>query len=255
MIRSVAGKVAWVGRTAAMVFGLALVLALVLGVATVALAAVPGDPFELGQTNTINNALTTLTGSNAGGSMLVVDNDSAASGARALDLRVEPGKQPLNVNAEAGKAGNLNADKLDGKGADGLVRVAFFDGIGSPLPKGENGTVASTQITAPAPGFLVIDAGADVRNLESQSEVFSCLIEVDSGPFFESARNLELNGAEGVNSDEDCSTNAVVPVSAGQHTVELAATGVTEPDTLFQFTTLSAIYVPFGADGSPPSLP
>ena len=37
MIRSAASKVAWVGRTASMVFGLALVLALVLGVASMAL--------------------------------------------------------------------------------------------------------------------------------------------------------------------------------------------------------------------------
>jgi hypothetical protein len=48
MLRTTASKVAWVGRTASMVFGLALVLALVLGVATMALAAVPGDPFKLG---------------------------------------------------------------------------------------------------------------------------------------------------------------------------------------------------------------
>ncbi len=111
----------------ALLGGFAVGLALVLGAATTALAAVPGDPFELGQTNTINNALTKLAGSNAG-TMLTVDNDSAASGARALDLRVEPGKQPLNVNAEAGKAGNLNADEVDGKGAEqigvnGLERV------------------------------------------------------------------------------------------------------------------------------------
>jgi hypothetical protein len=44
MLRTVASKVAWVGRTASMVFGLALVLALVLGIATMALAAVPGAP-------------------------------------------------------------------------------------------------------------------------------------------------------------------------------------------------------------------
>jgi hypothetical protein len=39
MLRSVAAKVAWVGRTAAMVFGLALVLALLFGLASMALAA------------------------------------------------------------------------------------------------------------------------------------------------------------------------------------------------------------------------
>jgi hypothetical protein len=38
MLRKVASKVAWVGRTASMVFGLALVLALVFGALSVALA-------------------------------------------------------------------------------------------------------------------------------------------------------------------------------------------------------------------------
>jgi len=39
VLRNVASKVAWVGRTASMVFGLALVLALLFGVATMALGA------------------------------------------------------------------------------------------------------------------------------------------------------------------------------------------------------------------------
>jgi hypothetical protein len=38
-LRSMASKVAWVGRTASMVFGLALVLALIFGVTSVALSA------------------------------------------------------------------------------------------------------------------------------------------------------------------------------------------------------------------------
>jgi hypothetical protein len=121
MLRSVAAKAAWVGRSASMVFGLALVLALVVGVGTMALAAVPGDPFRLGQTNTINNAFTRLVGSNAGDAMLKVDNDSSAASSRALDLRVEAGKAPLNVNSDAGKATNLDADKLDGLSADDFI--------------------------------------------------------------------------------------------------------------------------------------
>ena len=105
-------------RGTATMMGMAVMLAVVLGLGTTALATVPGDPFELGETNTINNALTKLAGSRDGGSMLTVDNDSAASGSRALDLRVESGRAPLNVNAEAGRATNLNADELDGKGAE-----------------------------------------------------------------------------------------------------------------------------------------
>lgn len=43
MLRSAASKVAWVGRTASMVFGLALVLALIFGVASMAAGATRGN--------------------------------------------------------------------------------------------------------------------------------------------------------------------------------------------------------------------
>ncbi len=133
MIRSVAARALWLAKGAALFWGAVVTLALVLGVGTMALAAVPGDPFKLGQTNTINNALTRLAGTNAGGPMLVVDNDSSASGSRALDLRVEAGRAPINVNADAGRAANLNADKLDGKdsgdflGSNVVVRTSEND--------------------------------------------------------------------------------------------------------------------------------
>jgi len=117
MIRSAVSKVMWVGRTAAAVFGLALVLALVFGVATMALAAVPGDPFRLGQTNGID-AMSTLVG-NVAGPMLMLDNNSTGAGATALDLRVEAGKPPMKVNS-ATKVTKLNADSLDGKDSTAL---------------------------------------------------------------------------------------------------------------------------------------
>jgi hypothetical protein len=41
-------KAMWVGRTTVAVIGLTIALALVLGGATMALAAVPGDPFRRG---------------------------------------------------------------------------------------------------------------------------------------------------------------------------------------------------------------
>lgn len=118
MLKSVTAKAVWLAKGAALFWGAVLTLALVLGAGTVALAAVPGDPFRLGQNNTINNVVTRLAGSNGGDAMLKVDNNSSAEDSRALDLRVEAGKAPLNVNSDAGKATNLNSDELDGKGAD-----------------------------------------------------------------------------------------------------------------------------------------
>ena len=108
-------KAVWRGtvrlaRAASAVVGLAVVLAVVLGVATSALAAVPGDPFKLGRTNTVD-AASRLVGAVAG-PMLKVANDGTGP---ALALEARTGKAPLTVNAAAGKATNLDADRLDGK--------------------------------------------------------------------------------------------------------------------------------------------
>ena len=63
MLRSALSKLLWVGWIASAVFGLALVVALVLGAGSAALAAVPGDPFLLGRLNAIDSR-TTLAGRN-----------------------------------------------------------------------------------------------------------------------------------------------------------------------------------------------
>jgi hypothetical protein len=112
--------VLWLARGTSVLVGLSVMLALTVGLGTAALAAVPGDPFKLGRINVID-ALTTLAGNRAG-PMLVVDNDSAAAGARALDLRVEQGRPPLIASPGAGKAVNLDADKLDGLNSTQLPR-------------------------------------------------------------------------------------------------------------------------------------
>ena len=109
MFRSVLSNVAWVGRTASMVFGLALVLALMFGVATAAFAN-NGDFFKLGRTN-LATAVSILNKSGAG---------------PALSLQVNSGA-PLAVNSST-RVANLNADKVDGKDA------AAFAAANSTLP-------------------------------------------------------------------------------------------------------------------------
>jgi hypothetical protein len=89
MLKTIFKRVMWLARGTSMVLGLALMLALVMGVATMALAAVPGDPFKLGKTNTINK-LSKLVGSVAG-PMLSIDNNGNGP---ALDLQVEQDKPP-----------------------------------------------------------------------------------------------------------------------------------------------------------------
>jgi hypothetical protein len=119
VLRSAAGKIMRVGKATTFCVGLAVVLALVFGVGTRALAALPGDPFKLGHTNRVDH-LSALV-SNLSGAVLKVDNDGPGT---ALELRVgdptaAPATKtvaPMKVDSQ-GRVTNLNSDELDGKSA------------------------------------------------------------------------------------------------------------------------------------------
>jgi hypothetical protein len=100
-----------------MVFGLALVLALIFGLAGVALSATGGN-FVLGKSNEATN-VSKLTATVAGPALTLVNQGTDAA-ATALNLNVASGKAPLRVNAAAGTATNLSADELDGKDSSGF---------------------------------------------------------------------------------------------------------------------------------------
>jgi hypothetical protein len=124
MLDAIFNKVLWVGKATVFCVGLAVVLALVLGIATAALAAVPGDPFRLGQVNSIDR-VSTLVGSTAG-AMLRIDNNGSGP---ALGLQVgsttDPNANtvaPMTVNS-ARKVNYLNADSLDGKDASSFLET------------------------------------------------------------------------------------------------------------------------------------
>lgn len=217
MLRSIASKAMWVGRTTAAMLGLAIALSLVLGVVTMALAAVPGDPFKLGQINTIN-ALTQLVG-NRNGPMLLVDNNSTGAGAHALNLQVDPGNPPLRVNANSGTASNLSADRLDGKDQRAFADVSELDArevilsSTGPLP-------VQTTFTSNGGTLVVMASGTGYRRSSS---------DVSSGPI---GMNVKVNGfhigrAEGFAEEEVVSEafiggdTVVTGVPAGTHTVRL----------------------------------
>ncbi len=123
MVRSALSKVAWVGRTASMVLGLALVLALVVGAASAAFGA-NGQAWILGQNNAAT-AITRLAGAaGVDGPMLAITNNNADANDTALDLRVQSGEAPMRVNSTK-KVPNLNADRLDNREAS-----SFADGVG-----------------------------------------------------------------------------------------------------------------------------
>jgi hypothetical protein len=97
MLRSTVSKVMWVGKATVFLLGVAVILALVLGVASTALGD-NGDPFLLGEKN-VAAAVSTLTKEGVG---------------PALSLKVGANQPPLQANAAAGTATGLSADELDG---------------------------------------------------------------------------------------------------------------------------------------------
>jgi hypothetical protein len=122
MLRTVAKQVVWVGRTASMVFGLALVMALIFGAVSVGLAA-NGNPFILGKGNAAT-LLTKLTGNVNGATMQVV-NSNAGADDTALNLSVQAGEAPMRVNS-TNQVLNLNADLVDGRSASSFVANSTY---------------------------------------------------------------------------------------------------------------------------------
>ena len=76
----------------------------------------------------------------------------------------------------------------------------------------------------------------------------SCFIKVDDAEASGSLRILEYNGSSNVNREQDCSTNSVVLVYAGQHTVDLKVDGSFGAG--YRETALSTMYVPFDGNGA-----
>lgn len=139
MRRMIFEKVVRVGRATTFLVGLAVILALTVGVTTAALAGTGiGAVFNLGQLNPVD-AASRLVGSVAGPS-LQIDNNSTGKGATALDLQTEAGRPPLKVNSDA-RVVNLNADEVDGRsvgeiGMNGLERVSAVSAVtNSDSPK------------------------------------------------------------------------------------------------------------------------
>lgn len=115
MTKTILKRSLWMARGTATMMGVAVLLALTVGLASTALAAVPGDPFKLGRTNTIDQ-ITKLIGSSSEAILRINNNGTGP----ALDLRVEEDEAPMNVNSTT-QVNDLNADQVDGKSADDFI--------------------------------------------------------------------------------------------------------------------------------------
>lgn len=150
---------------------------------------------------TINTAGTTTTlKSGVNGAVLQLTNTNATSGinARGLGINVPAGRAPIKVNAAAGKATNLNADRLDD-----LEGAAFARGQGVSVVSNRrvlsNGTARTPLLELPGLGVLSATCPSDDdkaritwRN-SSASEIDVWMINFETGgrliAFVEPARS------------------------------------------------------------------
>jgi hypothetical protein len=162
MPKTIFSRIVWLARGTSMGLGLVVMLALVFGVATMALAAAPGDPFKLGKTNTINK-ITSLVGS-ASTALLKVDNNGTGP---ALDLQVEPNTAPMNVDSST-VVDNLNADKLDGldadqvRGARAYARVDVHVGSGNIPAFDISRSSGFTAVNSPVTGTYCLTPASGI---------------------------------------------------------------------------------------------
>jgi hypothetical protein len=163
MLRSAASKALGLGRATAVPVVLAVMLVVVFGASPASAHKGYKGLLHLGHKSAVAK-VTTLVGKVATGSSLVVQNPSGGS---ALRLQVNAGQAPLTVNATAGKATNLNADRLDGKDSSAFALAAR-----TPIWAVVN---ANSTIRRSSPGVTgFIGVGGGYYQLTFNRDVSSC---------------------------------------------------------------------------------
>lgn len=158
-MKTVFGRVVRVGRATMFLVGLAVVLALTVGLASTAFAA-KAPTFKLGVQNAVK-AVTSMVGTLAD-PILRLDNNGAGP---ALDLQVEPGQAPMTVNSDT-RVDNLNSDRLDGQDstsfARAYARTVVVSPVGTPQQNGtafKNALSGITGASESNPYLLRIEPG------------------------------------------------------------------------------------------------
>ena len=156
----------------------------------------------------------------------------------------------LSENKVVDAATAVDADKVDGFSANEMMRVAFdfTDNVVNA-----NGDAVATSITIPKDGWLILSGGIEASGVPF--DYYTCSLTVDGVTVGGTDRTSSVESPGGThvdNSEEDCSTTGVHPVTGGT-TVEIAfnirgrGTG-----TLFREASVWALYVPFDGQGNTP---
>ncbi len=143
----------------------------------------------------------------------------------------------------------LEADSLNGLSAGEIAPRASFN-VTDDAPNGLDFTLP-TNITAPAPGILLLSGGVDVVNTVNDHK-YQCELELDNQHVDGSLRIMHLDGATGSSQEEDCATSSALVVDAGDYIVDLEVRFVDEASILSE-ASIWVLWVPLDAVGSIPT--
>lgn len=238
----------------------ALVALVLLLFSTGIVVGAAGAPLILGQLNGSGSSTTTVRSTNSNVT-LKVDNTGSGRALEVTDDEAVPlrvvapsGKPPFTVNSGT-KVNKLNADRVDGKSANGIVRAAFQQELSSVVIGGSAATVVSTTLTLPGPGYVLVSGSATPYTFDSD-----CGCEVAFAVSDGSTTSLYQRAQIGTNANATAIANVQVQYlfsysSGGTKTFDLRAlnfqTGL--GDANLTYRSISALFVPFGSGGSSPS--
>jgi hypothetical protein len=205
------------------------------------------------------------TGSNPGVSGQTNSTDPSSAGVIGRNTGVGPGVSaivssqavpPLKVNSTA-RIPFLNADYVDGRHANGLLRLsaATAKDVGPPnLPS----TLRTVNISAPTSGYVLL-IGSAVASTDSPA-CNPCLLwlqfrdPTQSGEASISSAQVTSvgNGTTAFNL-ASVTTTWVVPVASGPHSFVLEGITVpSDPPFVVRNATATALFIPFNGSGNSP---
>jgi hypothetical protein len=194
-----------------------------------------------------------LDGSHAGDFLKLEEFDSNKNLEvdRAEDADTVDGKHSFEFLSRWGKARDSrhadDADTLDGYAPNELIRVTQSSIRNTP---DRSGIARQALITAPGPGWLIVSGSVEGRG--NTYDIYTCRLLVDGVEVIGSARasTVDIGGPlNTINDEENCSTEGVTSVAAGDHTVALRLDRIGD-EVNFGASVVWALYVPFNGQGN-----
>lgn len=183
-------------------------------------------------------------------SLKPVDFSGAIRGARGA--AGPPGAQGPQGPAGAPNPNAVDSDKVDGKHANELVRVARGEGNVTLNSGGfDSITAASVTINAPAPGFVLVTGSSTTYNFAAPAGC-PCIVgsRIHRRGGGGSSRWYIYNDLPAGARPAATTSTDTIPVPAGANTFDLKMTRLDGTASLSTVAEITALYVPFGSTGT-----